>query len=100
MNPHTPPPAPVSEDTAAARGDPLYARGIVLIMAAGGFWSLGGLLFRLVEEATVWQVLLVRSVTLSLTLFCVMAARHRGAVFGEFRKAGWPAAVGFAVFAV
>lgn len=94
MNPHNPPPAPVSEDAAAARSDPLYARGIVLIMAAGGFWSLGGLLFRLVEEATVWQVLLVRSVTLSLTLFCVMAARHRGAVFGEFRTAGWPAVVG------
>lgn len=94
MNPHNPPPAPVSEHAAAARSDPLYARGIVLIMAAGGFWSLGGLLFRLVEEATVWQVLLVRSVTLSLTLFCVMAARHRGAVFGEFRTAGWPAVVG------
>ncbi len=94
MDPHNPPPAPAPEGASAARGDPLYARGIVLVMAAGGFWSLGGLLFRLVEEATVWQILLVRSVALSLTLFCVMAARHRGAVFREFRKAGWPAVIG------
>ncbi len=94
MNPHSPPPAPSPEAVAVARGDPLYGRGIVLVMSAGCFWSLGGILFRLVEDATVWQVLLVRSVTLSLTLFCVMVVRHRGAVFGEFRKAGWPAVIG------
>ncbi len=94
MDPHNPPPTPAPEGASAARGDPLYARGIAVVMAAGVFWSLGGLLFRLVEEATVWQILLVRSVALSLTLFCVMAARHRGAVFGEFRKAGWPAVIG------
>ena len=56
--------------TAAAR-DPRYARGIVLVMLAGGFWSLGGILVRLVEQAGGWQILTVRSIALSLTLLAL-----------------------------
>ena len=79
---------------AAAARDPRYARGIVLVMLAGCFWSLGGILVRLVEQAGGWQILMVRSVTLSLTLFCVLAFRHRGGVWAEFRKAGLAALIG------
>ena len=79
---------------AAATRDPLYARGIVLVMLAGCFWSLGGLLVRLIEEAGGWQILLVRSITLSLMLFCVLALRHRRNIWSEFRKAGRAAVIG------
>lgn len=84
-----------ARDAASAGGrDPLYVRGIVMVMAAGGFFSLGGILVRLVEAAGPWQILLVRSLALSLTLFAVLALRHRGAVFAEFRKAGFAAVIG------
>ena len=79
---------------AAAARDPLYARGIVLVMLAGGFWSLGGILVRLVEQAGGWQILMIRSIALSLTLFCVLAVRHRGGVWAEFRKAGRAVVIG------
>ena len=82
-------------DAAAGAGrDPLYARGIVLVMVAGCFFSLGGILVRAIEAAGPWQILLVRSITLSITLFAVLAVRHRGAVFTEFAKAGAGAVVG------
>ena len=82
-------------DAAAGAGrDPLYARGIVLVMVAGCFLSLGGILVRAIEAAGPWQILLVRSITLSITLFAVLAVRHRGAVFTEFAKAGPGAVVG------
>ncbi|MCH7944115.1 MAG: EamA/RhaT family transporter, partial [Proteobacteria bacterium] len=65
--------------------DPSYARGILLVMAAGGFWSLGGILVRLVEAAGPWQILLVRSASLSIALFMVLLVRHRGALLGALR---------------
>ncbi len=80
-------------DAAAAR-DPLYARGIMLVMLGGCFWSLAGILIRLIEAADGWQILTVRSTTLSITLFCVLAVRHRGGVWHEFRKAGLAAVIG------
>ncbi len=79
---------------AAAARDPLYARGIVLVMLAGCFWSLAGILIRLIESADGWQILTVRSITLSFTLFCVLAVRHRSGVWNEFRKAGLAAVIG------
>ncbi len=63
-------------------------------MAAGCFFSLGGILVRLVEAAGPWQILLVRSLTLSVTLIIVLAIRHRGALLGELRDIGWDGVVG------
>lgn len=74
--------------------DPAYAGGILLVMAAGGFWSLGGILVRLIEAAGPWQILLVRSLTLSATLFAVLVFRHRGALLGELRGIGLDGAAG------
>lgn len=74
--------------------DLLYGRGVVMIMAAGCFFSLGGLLVRLVVDAGPWQILLVRSILLSVTIFAVLVARHRTRVFTEFRKCGVTAVVG------
>ena len=73
---------------------PAYARGILLVMAAGGFWSLGGILVRLIETAGPWQILLVRSASLSIALFMVLLVRHRGALLGELRGIGLDGVVG------
>jgi drug/metabolite transporter (DMT)-like permease len=83
---------------AAAAGlparDPLYLRGVVMVMIAGSFWSLGGILYRLVEAAGPWQVLTYRSAALVVTLGLVLLVRYRGRVFAQFRQAGWPAVIG------
>ena len=81
-----------SHDPAAR--DPAYINGILLVMTAGCFFSLGGILVRLVEAAGPWQILLVRSLTLSATLIIVLAVRHRGALFGELRGIGLDGVIG------
>ncbi|MGH6899891.1 MAG: DMT family transporter [Geminicoccaceae bacterium] len=68
--------------------DPDYARGVVLVALAGVFWSLGGLLIRLIEDASAWQIVLFRSIALALTLTLIIALRHPGRLIGAFRDAG------------
>jgi drug/metabolite transporter, DME family len=78
--------------------DPGHARGVALVALAGVFWSLGGLLIRLIEAANGWQIVLFRSIALALTLSLVIALRHRGRVVSAFRDAGWNGvAAGFAL---
>ena len=79
---------------ATTRSDPRYVRGIVLVMLAGVFWSLAGILIRSVEAATDWQILFIRSSALSLLLICILAARHRSRMVGEFRAVGWTGVAG------
>lgn len=70
--------------------DPAYLRGVALVMLAGVFWSLGGILIRNVDAAGDWQILLVRSVALAATLLCVLGWRHGRSVVGKFRAVGRP----------
>ncbi len=62
--------------------------GIPLVLMAGIFWSLSGLVYRWIEVATAWQVLFYRS----LSLFCFIAlwlvVRYRGRLIGVFQSAG------------
>ena len=69
--------------------DPDYARGVVLVALAGVFWSIGGLLIRLIEAASGWQIVLFRALALALTLTLIIALRHRGRLIRAFRGAGW-----------
>ncbi len=85
--------AAAAEAGAPAR-NPAYLRGMFLVMLAGVFWSLGGLLVRLVEVAGAWQILFYRSSSLAVTIFCVLLLRYRGAVFKRIRAAGLPAVAG------
>ena len=76
--------------------EPDYAKGVVLVALAGVFWSLGGLLIRLIEAASAWQIVLFRGLALALTLTLIVALRHRARLIGAFRDAGWNgAAAGF-----
>lgn len=66
-----------------------HARGVVLVALAGVIWSIGGLLIRLIEGASSWQIVLFRSLALALSLTLIVALRHRGRLIRAFRAAGW-----------
>ena len=67
--------------------------GLVFVFMAGVLWSTVGLGIRLIEEATVWQILLYRSISLSLFLAIVIYLRSKENLFTVIRVAGLPACV-------
>ena len=52
-----------------------YKRGLLLVLMAGVLWSTVGLGIRIIQDATVWQILLYRSVSLSVFLAIVIYLR-------------------------
>lgn len=83
-------PALIARDAAAVNpgSDPLYVRGIFLMLAAGTVMSLNGFLFRLIESAADFQVIFWRGIILSATFLVLIAIRNRGRVATAFRQAG------------
>ena len=77
--------APVSR----LEGGNTYAIGLVFVLLAGLCWSLGGLLFRLISDANVWQVLFYRSVVLALTLVGIIAVINKGRLLRVLKEAGF-----------
>ena len=67
--------------------------GLMFVFMAGVLWSTVGLGIRLIEEATVWQILLYRSISLSLFLAIVIYLRSKENLFTVIRAAGLPACV-------
>lgn len=67
--------------------------GLVFVFIAGVLWSTVGLGIRLIEEAIVWQILLYRSISLSLFLAIVIYLRSKENLFTVIRAAGLPACV-------
>jgi drug/metabolite transporter (DMT)-like permease len=84
----------VIEPADANARDPQHLRGVVLVMLAGCFWSLGGILVRSVDTASDWQILWLRSTAVALTFFCVLLIQHRSRVWQPFVRAGWPGLIG------
>ena len=74
---------------ASGHTDPLYARGAVLVLLAGSFWSLGGLFVRLIDAADAWQIILYRSLALVASLLLLIALRSEGRIARAFARAGW-----------
>lgn len=70
------------------------ARGILLVFFAGVLWSTVGLGIRLIEEALVWQILLYRSVGLTLLLYTVIRLRTGRDPLRLALAGGWPAFIG------
>ncbi|MEM9499009.1 MAG: DMT family transporter [Pseudomonadota bacterium] len=70
-----------------------HRQGVLFVFAAGVLWSTVGLGIRLIEDALVWQILLYRSVSLSLFLFVVIRARTGESPFVQIRRTGWPAVI-------
>lgn len=71
-----------------------HQRGLFFVFAAGVLWSTVGLGVRLIEDATVWQILLYRSIAMSAFLFVVIRLRTGKNALSQARQAGLPAAIG------
>ncbi|MEL7117742.1 MAG: hypothetical protein AAGP08_19525, partial [Pseudomonadota bacterium] len=52
-----------------------HKHGVLFVFSAGILWSRVGLGIRLIEEAVVWQILLYRSMAISLFLYVVIRFR-------------------------
>ena len=68
--------------------------GVPLVLAAGIFWSTSGILYRLIQEATPWHVLLYRSLALMLALGLWLGFRYRDTLGQTLIETGWPALLG------
>ena len=71
-----------------------YRWGLVLVLFAGVCWSTIGLGVRLIEEASVWQILFYRSLALASLLSVVMTLRSKGRAIQSVRAAGASGLVG------
>lgn len=60
------------------RADLTWVAGALMVMGAGAFWSTGGILMRLVVDASPWQILFYRS--LALGAFFVVLLAFSGAL--------------------
>ena len=65
-----------------------------LVLAAGVFWSTSGLIYRLIAEASPWQVLFYRSAALLAMLAFWLGICYRTRIVRAFSNAGVPAVVG------
>ena len=68
-------------------------RGLIFVFMAGVLWSTVGLGIRMIDEATVWQILLYRSISLSLFLAIVIYLRSRANLFKVVKAAGLPGCI-------
>ncbi len=84
-------PSLLSFPAAPSRPPTEQRRGLLLVVLATVFWSLSGLAVRLMESASGWQIILYRSIGLTLTMLVVLAVVHRGRMVTAVRDAGWPA---------
>ncbi|MCR9057011.1 MAG: DMT family transporter [Rhodobacteraceae bacterium] len=64
--------------------------GVLFVFAAGVLWSTVGLGIRMMEEAVVWQILLYRSISMSLFLYVVIRVRSGESPFVQVRRLGFP----------
>ena len=67
--------------------------GIIFVFAAGVLWSTVGLGIRMIEDAVVWQILLYRSISMSLFLYIFIRIRSKESPFTQIRRTGFPSVV-------
>ncbi|MEP3688441.1 MAG: DMT family transporter [Sulfitobacter dubius] len=68
-----------------------HKHGVLFVFAAGVLWSTVGLGIRLIEDAVVWQILLYRSISMSVFLYLVIWIRTGESPFTQIRRIGFPA---------
>lgn len=67
--------------------------GVLFVFAAGILWSTVGLGIRMIEDAVVWQILLYRSISMSLFLYVLIRVRSGESPFVQIRRIGSPAVI-------
>ncbi|MBT7671574.1 MAG: DMT family transporter [Proteobacteria bacterium] len=70
-----------------------HTRSLLLVLSAGVLWSTVGLGIRLIQDADVWQILLYRSISLSIFLYIVIYIRSRVSPFQQIIHAGLPGVI-------
>ena len=70
-----------------------HKHGLLFVFAAGVLWSTVGLGIRMIEDAVVWQILLYRSISMSLFLYMVIRLRSGESPFLQIRRIGLPIVV-------
>ncbi|MBT3624577.1 MAG: DMT family transporter [Gammaproteobacteria bacterium] len=70
-----------------------HKHGLLFVFAAGVLWSTVGLGIRMIEDAAVWQILLYRSISMSLFLYMVIRLRSGESPFLQIRRIGLPGVV-------
>ena len=70
-----------------------HRRGLMFVFGAGVLWSTVGLGIRLIEDATVWQILFYRSISLTLLLYIVIRWRTGRDPFALVWRAGLAGAI-------
>ncbi len=76
--------------TAPPARDPLYARGVALTLFTAAMWSTTGLIFRYMDDASEWQIIFYRALSLVIALGLVLIGRYRGSFFVKVRAIGRP----------
>jgi drug/metabolite transporter, DME family len=71
-----------------------YSTGVICVIAAGTLWSLMGLGLRQIDDASVWAILLWRSVGMVPVLLCYIAWSSRGKPFQAIRRVGLAGTIG------
>ena len=67
--------------------------GILFVFAAGVLWSTVGIGIRMIEDAVVWQILLYRSISMSLFLYIIIRLRSKESPFAQIKRTGFPSIV-------
>jgi len=70
-----------------------HKHGLLFVFAAGVLWSTVGLGIRMIEDAVVWQILLYRSISMSIFLYMVIRLRSGESPFLQIHRIGLPAVV-------
>jgi len=83
----------VTTDSQEANSAESHQYGILFVFAAGVLWSTVGLGIRLIQDANVWQILLYRSISMSLFLYVVIRLRTGESPFTQLRRTGFPAVI-------
>lgn len=83
----------MTEASLPSRAAESHKYGVLFVFAAGILWSTIGLGIRLIEDATVWQILLYRSISMALFLYVVIRLRSGESPFGQIRRIGFPAVI-------
>jgi drug/metabolite transporter (DMT)-like permease len=87
---------PATSLAPAEDSEPVAKRsvGVPLVLLAGVFWSLSGLVYRWILDATAWQVLFYRSLSLFFFIAIWLGLRYRRSLLHVFRRAGAVSVVG------
>jgi len=76
-----------------------YKKGVLFVLMAGVLWSTIGIGVRLIDNAVVWQILLYRSISMSIFLYLIIRLRTGESPFVQIRRDGTPVFVaGLALF--